>query len=103
MIKNEVTVSEFTAQLDRIERAAIAQKNVLTFNEAAEFTGLSKSTLYKLTSTGGIPCYAPGGKKLYFNRVELEHWLLRNKKDTGSNIEKEASRYVTLNQKGGIK
>jgi excisionase family DNA binding protein len=103
MIINEISISEIKAQLDRIERATNVQKSVLTFEETSKYTGLSKSTLYKLTSTGGVPCYCPQGKKLYFNKVELEQWLLRNKKETSDILDKEASRYVTLNKKGGVK
>jgi len=33
MIKNEITVTEFKAQLDRIESGLLSQKNVLTFDE----------------------------------------------------------------------
>lgn len=33
-----------------VKMAALATKEVLTFDEAAIFTGLSKSYLYKLTS-----------------------------------------------------
>jgi excisionase family DNA binding protein len=63
-------------QLNRIEEKLTAQKSVLNLDEAATYLGISKSHLYKLTSTGGIPCYSPGGKKLYFNRAELERWAL---------------------------
>jgi excisionase family DNA binding protein len=65
-------------QLNRIEEKLTAQKSVLNLDEAATFLGISKSHLYKLTSTGGIPCYSPGGKKLYFNRSELEKWALES-------------------------
>lgn len=50
--------------------------------EAAILTGLSLSHLYKLTSTNGIPCYKPTGKAIYFNREELEAWMLRGRKAT---------------------
>jgi len=88
-------------QLTRIENLLLCQKTVLDFNEAAEFTGLSKSFLYKMSSTGGVPCYCPNGKKLYFNRVELEKWLLRNKKKTHEAIEHEVNSYLVKNLKGG--
>ena len=46
-------------------------KPVLSFEEGCEYTGLSKSWMYKLTSTGKIPHYKPDGKRLYFKTEEL--------------------------------
>lgn len=67
-------------RLDRIERLLTAQKEVLTFEEACEYTGISKSYLYKLTSSGMIPYAKPNGKMIFFERKELVSWLLQNKR-----------------------
>lgn len=64
-------------RLDRIERLLRGQKTVLNFAEACEFTGLSKTYMYKLTHQGRIPHFKPHGKNIYFNREELEQWLLQ--------------------------
>lgn len=77
------------------------QKSVMSFSEAASFTGISKSHLYKLTSTRGIPCYKRG-KHLQFKRDELECWLLSNRRATAEEIDALASNYVTL-RKGCVK
>lgn len=82
--------SELDYRLKRIEAQLLSQKTVLTFDEAAEYTGLSKSHLYKLTSTGGVPCYKPTGKRLYFSKAELDSWLLDNKKRSTEEIDSEA-------------
>lgn len=82
-----------------LQRADTAQKTVLNLSEASVYTGLSKSHLYKLTSTGGIPCYKRG-KHLNFKLEELEAWLLSNRKVTSEEIEAKASKYVTLNKRG---
>ncbi|MBN1185684.1 MAG: helix-turn-helix domain-containing protein [Bacteroidales bacterium] len=70
-------------KLDNIEKLLVEQsllkKEVLNFNETAIYLEVSHSHLYKLTSTGVIPAYKPNGKKLYFNRKELDEWLLSNK------------------------
>ena len=42
-------------------------KEVLTSDEAAEYMGISKSYLYKLTMRKQIPHYKPMGKMCYFN------------------------------------
>jgi excisionase family DNA binding protein len=69
------------------------KKEVLNFNEAAVYLEVSHSHLYKLTSTGTIPAYKPNGKKLYFNREELNKWLLSNRQTSISDIEEEVSKF----------
>lgn len=46
-------------RLDRIEKLLLSQKTVLNFEELVEYTRLSQSYLYKLTSKGDIPFYRP--------------------------------------------
>ncbi|MFH5885270.1 helix-turn-helix transcriptional regulator [Halalkalibaculum sp. DA3122] len=81
-------------RLTKIENLLLEQKTVLNFNEVAEYTGLSKSYLYKLTSTGGIPCYKPTGKKIYFKKDEIDQWLLTNKKLSSDEIDEKAENYI---------
>lgn len=89
-------------RLRNIESLLHSQKTVLNFDEVAAYTGLSKSYLYKLTSTGGIPCFKPQGKHIYFSKQEIDQWLLQNRKATTDEIEAQASTFVTL-KKGGAK
>ncbi len=79
-----------------IIQSGIAQKRVLTLKEAATYSGRSISNLYKLTSTGAIPHSKPEGKVVYFDRLELEEWLLRNPVKTVAKIEMEAATRVAL-------
>ena len=62
----------------------LLQKEYLTTEQAAIYLGLSKHTIYKLTSNRTIPIHKPGGKKIFISRVELEDWVSqfnkRNKK-----------------------
>ncbi len=85
-------------KLDSIERMLteqnMLQKEVLTFNEAAIYLEVSHSHLYKMTSTGVIPSYKPNGKKLYFNRKELDSWLLSNRQSSQEEIEQQAANYL---------
>lgn len=84
-------------KLESIEKMLTEQnmlkKEVLNFNEAAIYLEVSHSHLYKLTSTSKIPAYKPNGKKLYFNRQELNEWLMSNRQASVSEIEEEASRF----------
>ncbi len=93
------SIEIFDQRLERIESLLISQKTVLNMSEVAELSGLSKSHIYKLTSSGNIPHYKPNGKQIYFNRGEIEQWLLRNPIKTRQEIEKEAQAYITLNKK----
>jgi excisionase family DNA binding protein len=91
-------MDEILLRLEKIERLLISQtmlqKEVLNFNEAAEYLELSLSHLYRLTSTKQIPHFCPQGKKLYFNRQELDAWLQRNRQTTTEEIEKMATDYI---------
>lgn len=95
-------LSKIEAKLVRIEALLLEQKEVLTLDEVSQYTGISKSYLYKLTSTGGIPCYKPNGKLVYIAKDELNNWLLQNRKATTEELESQASTYNTL-KKGGVK
>lgn len=79
----------------------LATKRILTFNEAAEFTGISRSYLYKLTSTQRIPHFKPTGKIIFFDREELEAWLSQNRVSTIAEIEGKAQAYCM--RKGGVR
>ena len=54
-------------------------KKMLTVEEAARHMGVSKSNLYQLIHRRAIPHYKPNGKMVYFNRLELDKWLQRNR------------------------
>lgn len=92
-------LKEINQRLENIEAMLLMQKTVFTFDEAAAYTGISKSYLYKLTSSGGIPCYKPSGKMLFFNRVELDQWLMQNRKATSEELETRANTILAV--KGG--
>lgn len=68
-------------------------KNVLTFTEACNYCGFSKSYMYRLTSTRQVPHFKPFGKMVYFEREELEKWLLQNRVTTVSESENKAESY----------
>ena len=88
-------------RLVNIECLLLGIKTVLTFDEAASYTGLSKSYLYKLTSAGLIPHSKPNGKQVYFSKSELDIWLLRGAVKTNTVLEAEAVNYVTLKKNRG--
>lgn len=85
-------------RFNRLEKLLAGHKEVLTFNEACDYTGISRSYLYKLTSSGKIPHSKPNGKMLFFEKRKLVEWLLQNKRKSHDEIEAEAVAY-TMNNK----
>lgn len=71
-------VSPMEERLNKLERESISSKKILTSQETAVYIGVSLSQLYKMTSTHSIPHYKPRGKMCYFERKELDAWLLQN-------------------------
>jgi len=87
---NKLKIEE---RLNRIERLIISNKKVLTFGEACDYTGISRSYLYKLTSSGVIPYSKPNGKVIFFDKEKLNKWLLKNARKSADEIEEEALNY----------
>lgn len=80
-------------RLDRIEKLLVAAKKVLNFEEACDYTGISRSYMYKLTSGGIIPHSKPNGKVIFFDKDKLESWLLQNHRKSADELEQEALQY----------
>ena len=69
-------------RLKAIEESLRLQKKVFNTTDLHRYTGLPKSTIYKLTSTGKSPCNSPTGKILFFDKDEIDIWLLSNKNES---------------------
>jgi len=95
-------MEEIIERLKAIERKldemAALNKETLNFKEAARYLDMSRSHLYKLTSAKEIPHYKPRGKQVYFEKRELDKWLLQNRQTTKAEMEQAAIDYV---MKGG--
>jgi len=59
--------------------------------------------MYKHTSLNTVPFSKPFGKLVYFDRTELEKWMLQNPICTTNEIESQAQKYCMSNKKGGNK
>lgn len=82
----------------QIEEQNILKKEVLTLVEASKYLELSESHLYRMTSRCEIPHYKPNGKKIYFNREELDRWLLRGRVMSKDEIDEKVDNYL-INKK----
>ncbi|KGO83738.1 AlpA family transcriptional regulator [Flavobacterium cauense R2A-7] len=85
-----------------LKRQHAFNKEILTLDEAANYLCLSKSALYKITSRKEIPFYNPGGKKIYFRRIDLENWVLESKSMSIDEIGEEIDSYLSRTQKSKL-
>ena len=91
-------------RLERIERLTLLlAKTALNMDDMAAYTGLSKLYLYKLVHLRKIPFYKnPGGKLTYFNKAEVDRWLLAHRVATRDEMESQAAAYALNHpQRGG--
>ncbi|KAB7529005.1 helix-turn-helix domain-containing protein [Flagellimonas olearia] len=91
---------ELMEKLGRIERLLVSNKEVLTFEETCEYTGISRSYLYKLTAAREIPHSKPNGKMIFFEKKKLNEWLLQNGRKSKMEIEDATIKY-TLKRRNG--
>ena len=99
-MSNEILILEKLEKLEqRIGEQNLLMKEVLNFNDACNYLDISASHLYKLTSQKSIPHFCPQGKKLYFNRAELDEWLQRNRQTSTDEIETMAANYLLTHKK----
>lgn len=95
-------MQEIILILKEIQRnSLLAAKQVLSIDDVATLTGLSRSHLYKLTSVNEIPHYKPNSRLLYFDKTEVENWMKRNR--VGSNNEAEEYAVGYMVRKEAIK
>lgn len=88
---------EVLARLDTIKQVTLLQaKEALTTEDLTLLTGIPESTIYKMTCKREIPCYKPRGKggKLYFNKREVNEFLLQHKRESRQEIEDEADTWL---------
>jgi excisionase family DNA binding protein len=117
IIKNEIMSNDVIlspirlSDLDELIKNAVRQgiteahptpqreeKEPLTIDEAAIFTGLCKSTLYKLSHERAIPVHRPRNGRLIFLRSELMSWIRAGKKSTYAEISEAVDRQLSGNE-----
>ena len=77
-----------------LENVLNVAKDVMNLEEAALFTGMSKSSLYKLTHRQVIPHYKPNGKLIYFEKTELLNWMRQNRISSSTEIGEKAQQQL---------
>jgi len=74
-----------------------APRKIMSLTEFCEYTGLSKQSAYKLTAGRRVP-FSKRGKKIFFDREKVDAWLLENQITTHSEIQQQASDYLSKKQ-----
>lgn len=88
-----ITLEDIAQRLDRLERmTALSAKNVLDINDTAELTGYSVKYLRLLIAKRDIPHYRRGNR-LYFDRDEIEEWMLGERIPTNEEMKVKAIGY----------
>ena len=99
-MENNIEVIEKLKNIESmLQQQNLLQKNVLNLSEAQTYLDIRASHKSKLTSQQLLPHFCPQGKKLYFRREELVHWLLRNRHDSTDEIEIMAANYLLTHKK----
>lgn len=75
--------------LEKFEPKQEVENELLNIKEAAEFLKVSVAAIYTKVSRQEIPFSKPG-KRLYFNRSELNEWVRLGKRRTITELAKTA-------------
>lgn len=73
------------------------EKEILSLEEASNYLTNTKSQMYKLTSQNLIAHSKPGGKKIYFKRVDLDTYAMSNPIRTQAELSMSASQHILKN------
>ena len=88
-----MTIADIAKRLDRLEAlTALSAKTVLDINDTAELTGYSVKYLRLLIAKRDIPHYRRGNR-LYFNRDEIEDWMMGTRIPTKEELNIKAMGY----------
>ena len=72
----------------------LEQKSIMTVDDLSEYLGLQPSYIRNMTHNREIPYYKPKVKKLYFQREEIDEWILSSRVATAEEFRSEARRRV---------
>jgi len=71
-------LQEAIAMQNQATQSPKIEKTVLGTNEVCDITGYKKATIYAFTHKRLIPFYKKG-KRLLFDRLEIDAWLRQNR------------------------
>lgn len=97
MKANETIIIE---KLNKLETLLVSSaKQILTVEDLINYTGFSRSYIYKLVHKNILPYSKPNGKTLFFQKNEIDTFLLQNKSSSISQIQQKAVDYTLTSKK----
>lgn len=94
------TIKLILEKLDYLEQLIISNnKEILSVEELEKYTGFKKSYIYHLVHFSKIPYSKPNGKYLFFQKSEIDEWLLKNKSLSDDQIQEKAREYILKKRK----
>ena len=87
-------VAELEKRVRNLEDKFDSGNEVLTLQEAAQYMGIARSSLYKMTSNQTIPFYRPNGKLIFFDKADILTWIRKYRVFSTEEIEEEARRHM---------
>lgn len=69
-----------------LSKVALNSKEILTFDECTQYTGLSPNFLRQQVREG-LPCYKLGGRRTFFKRQEVDAWITKTQVVSGDEHE----------------
>lgn len=99
----EVVREEINLALERhLPSLAVAQQaitpEIMDIGAAAQYLKLSKPTVYGMVQKMKIPNYKRG-KRLYFYKSDLDEYVMRGRRKTMEEIEREAASYIVRSKR----
>lgn len=91
-------MEEILKTLKEIRMLLSFNKKIFTIDELCEYANISKSYAYHLTSTGKIRCSKPFGKKIYFDKDDIDTLLRDNPSLTQKDIDQISSNQTIKNK-----
>jgi len=95
----EKLIQEVKELQKQISESNMCRKEILPLNDAAIYLGISRSTLYKINSVKGISFSKPAHKIIYYRRLDLDAWMLKNQTtavDNSGHVKPRKRRQVEL-------
>ena len=71
-------LAELLKHMNAISDIAYTIKEYYTIDEASKYLGLSKSSVYRITSNRELTFYKPNGKCIFIKREDLLKWINRH-------------------------
>lgn len=89
------TLKSIIEMIDKkFDEIKIMHKPFMSVEDLSVYLDLSPTYIRKMTHNREIPYYKPNGKKLYFNKEEIDEWVLSSRVMTNKELRREARKRV---------